>query len=371
VRETRSDRYRQAAAQRVSGRPSSAPSRSHSGRYRARRHQKERAPLLTRSRLRTLLAGLAVSTIFACLTFVNRSPLFAIRQVRVTGLVELMPDEAGDAQAAAELPSNTNFFHLNRRQLESEIESVPAVAAARISRRFPNRVEIVVTPRRPVAILAAGAARWEVDRGGVAIRPERPGQKLPEIDCASASNVAPGQRIDVPGVAGALSAASLCAAAPNGKPLGIAKIEVDQNGDMCLNMVDSVAIRFGQGDQLDTKLALVRRIYNERPDIGAEVETIDLRFPEAPACLTRGTAKHEREPRQPAAHSDAGAREHEPSIGPAGTAINNHLEPTSTGQQQLESNSKTGRRRRARSHRFESDAVRRGQLQPEQPEPRR
>jgi cell division septal protein FtsQ len=306
-------------------------------------------------------------------TFVNRSPLFAIRRVHVAGLAALLPEEAALARAAATLPAGTNFFHLDRAKLESALERVPAVAGARISRRFPNRVEIAITPRAPVAILACGESRWEVDRAGVAIRPERAGQRLPVIDCASPENVEAGRRIDVPGVAGALAAAVFCASTSHGKPLGIAKIEVDQNGDMCLNMVDSVAIRIGQNDQLDAKLALVRRIYDERPDIGAEVESIDLRFPEAPACLPRGTAKQGRESSQPATTDAAGARERDSTRGPKGTATDSHLEPISSGNTESAIDSPAGRSR-GHSHRSDSPdtgAERRRDPSAESPESRR
>jgi hypothetical protein len=371
MRETQADRYRQAAARRIAARPSCAPARSSTARYKARRHAKTHAPILTRSRLRTFVACLALAALYACVTFVNRSPLFAIRHVRITGLAALLPGEAAQAQAASVIPPGTNFFHLDRKKLETALKGVPALAEARISPRFPNSVDIVVTPREPVAVLAAGELRWEVDRSGVAIRPERSAEQLPEIACSSAANVAAGQRIDVPGVAGALSAAAFCASNAHGKPLSVAKIEVDQNGDMCLNMVDNVAIRIGQNDQLDTKLSLVRRIYNERPDIGAEVESIDLRFPEAPACLPRGTKKQGRDSSRASAAAAAGDPEHGPEADSAGTAINSYLEPTSSGDPEHADSERTGRQRRGRSQRADSHSERRDEPRVDLAEPRR
>jgi cell division septal protein FtsQ len=325
-------------------------------RYGTTREPKPHAPLLTRSRLRLIIAvAVAAATLF-CVTFVTRSPLFAIRGVRVTGLDRLLPDEAAEVRAASAIPAGTNFFRMSRGRLEAAVRRVPAVAGARISRRFPNRVGVEVAPRIPVSIVTTATGRWEVDAGGVAIRPATRDQKLPEIVCAALTSVSPGRRIDAPGVAGALAAARLTSPGARVKPLGIAKIEVDQSGDMCLNMCDSVAIRIGQAEQLETKLALVRRIYDERPDIGAEIESIDLRFPEAPACLPRGTTKHERESRKRAGADASAAREHDSAPSPTAGRMEIHPDQLSQGNSEPETDKPlgrggSGRSRRGRSHR--------------------
>jgi hypothetical protein len=52
-------------------------------------------------------------------------------------------------------------------------------------------------------------------------------------------------------------------------------------------MSDGIAIRLGTSDELDTKLALVEKIYRTQPDLAEKVEAIDLTAPEHPACLPR------------------------------------------------------------------------------------
>lgn len=301
-------------------------------RYRLRGRGGERQPLFTRFRFRLILAAVIAVALVFCVTVVTRSPLFSIRGVRITGLESLLPEEASAARNAAAGRPGTNLFRLNRSNLEAALKRVSAVGGAQVSRRFPNALDIAITPRIPVALLTSGSERWEVDRAGVAIRPARPSVKLPEIACAAGVTVTPGRRINVPGVAGAITAALITSRC---KPLGttkITKIEIDQNADMCLNMSDSVAIRIGQTDQLDTKLFLVRRIYDERPDIGAEVESIDLRFPESPACIPRGIGGHTRgskEPKPSAATLSSDSREHESMADPKRAAVGHQLNSAS------------------------------------------
>src|SRR5205807_10069928 len=80
------------------------------------------------------------------------------------------------------------------------------------------------------------------------------------------------------------------------------KIAVDQNAELCLNMHDGIQIRIGQIDDLSTKMKLAQRIYALSPQIASQVEAIDLRCPDAPACTPRqanSASKQRESPRSP------------------------------------------------------------------------
>jgi len=245
--------------------------------------------------MRVLLWGLAIAfaTASACLAY--RAPLFKVRHVEVTGLSKLLPEEVEQIRAAVAIVKNTSMVQIRSGKMEGILSRIPSVRSANVRRRLPDRVVVEILPRVPVAVLSSGAQRWELDSAGVAIRMARSDARLPEISYRSACLVSQGAQVSTPGVAEALAAVTFAA---HGKPLGIAKIEVDQNADICLNMMDKVAIRIGQNDKLAAKFALFRRIYDERPDIGADVESIDVRCPEAPACLPRGIVAHARESKE-------------------------------------------------------------------------
>ncbi len=67
------------------------------------------------------------------------------------------------------------------------------------------------------------------------------------------------------------------------------KITVEKNADICLNMNDGTLILMGQFEEMDAKIAQVRRIYAAAPDIGTKTDYIDLRCPQNPVCTPRTT----------------------------------------------------------------------------------
>jgi cell division septal protein FtsQ len=211
-----------------------------------------------------------------------------VRQVKVSGLSQLTPEEAAVTQASAVIPPHSNIIRARFEKTVRALSSLPWVASVTPHKHYPAGVEFAIIPRQAVALVTGAGGRWEVDGAGIAIRTARAGTRLPEITVPDTSGVHPGARIDVPGVSVALSAVSL---AHGSKPVPIVKIEVDQNADICLNMKDNVAIRLGAAEDIGAKLALVHRIYNDKPDIGTLVQSIDLRSPESPSCVPRAAAK--------------------------------------------------------------------------------
>jgi cell division septal protein FtsQ len=236
---------------------------------------------------RRILWLLAIALVLVGAAVVFMSPAFYVRHVRVEGLARLTPEEAAQTQACAAVPPGTNLFRAPAKQMVVALKKLSWVADAEAFRHPPGTLEVKITPRVPVAVLSAGTGQWELDAGGVVIRSARPGLNLPEIADANSPDVRPGQLVNRTAVVEAVSAVL-----PEGrqKPIPVTKIEVDQNEELCLNMRDRVVIRLGQIEDLPAKLALVHRIY-EDPEIGSKVEAIDLRCPEAPACVPRAAAK--------------------------------------------------------------------------------
>src|SRR5207244_2648255 len=93
---------------------------------------------------------------------------------------------------------------------------------------------------------------------------------------------------DAAGLAGAREVIAKCT--PRGGAR-ITNVQVDQRGELCLNMSDNLLIRLGQEDALPTKIDYIQRIYDDKPGIGSEVQSIDLRWPESPSCVLRSAGK--------------------------------------------------------------------------------
>jgi cell division protein FtsQ len=229
--------------------------------------------------------------------------MMQVRHVRLGGIAVLLPQEIEQTRSAATIDPHSNLFRLRLAALEKRLSALPWVARADAHRQFPNGVAVAITPRRSAAHLEADGQDWEIDSTGVIIRPLRPGATLPLVTCNGLAEAEPGARVDILGIAGALKVLSDCT--PKGG-VRIAKVVVDQTGELCLNMTDNVAIRLGQEEQLSTKIDYVHRIYDEKPGIGSEVESIDLRWPESPSCVLRGSKKPKADEPQRSTPLDAG-----------------------------------------------------------------
>jgi len=242
-------------------------------------------PLRTR-RLALWLLTLALGV--ECAAAVLTSPALDIREVRLTGLPELLPVESDATREAVVLDSRANIVRASTRTTAAPLARLPWVERVDVTKRPPNRLEVRIVARRPAAVLAASDGRWEVDERGVLIRPAARSAGLPVIALAGPAEAELGHSPRSSGAAAGVAAASL-ARVP--EPLHVRKIEVDPAGDLCLNMNDGVRIRLGQTEELSEKLALVRRIYKSNPTISADVQSIDLRCPEVPACAPRSAGE--------------------------------------------------------------------------------
>jgi len=212
------------------------------------------------------------------------SPWFYVRNVTISGLGQLASEEVRAAAAASTIPDKTSIIRAQTHAMELRLKRLPFVAEAHVSRRLPATLAVTITARKPIALLDNGSTRWEIDREGIPIREARPEMLLPMIVVASNQALTAGLRVSDDGVVGGINAFRLCR---NSLLSGVSKIDVDPDADLCLNMNDGVVIRLGQPEELQKKLALAERIYEERPDVAAEVEAIDLRCPDAPACTPR------------------------------------------------------------------------------------
>lgn len=142
-----------------------SPPRHESAAARARREQREtkRAEQRRVLRLRgALIAGvLIVVTVLSGAVY--RSQLFAIETVDVTGTSTLSVE---DVRSRVALPDDATLLRFPRAQIESDLETDPWIAHARVRRRFPSTLTIVIDERVPAALLDTGVTFWFVDGDG-------------------------------------------------------------------------------------------------------------------------------------------------------------------------------------------------------------
>jgi cell division protein FtsQ len=115
--------------------------------------------------LRPLLILVAVGSLLAVGGWVALwSSMFALRTVTIAGVARLTSSQV---VTRAGLPEGRSLLLIDPHAVAARVETLPAVATATVTRRWPHGIVITVSERRPVAAVA-GASRWYlVDIEGV------------------------------------------------------------------------------------------------------------------------------------------------------------------------------------------------------------
>ncbi len=110
-----------------------------------------------------LAAG--VATVVALVWLLWFSPLLAVRSVAVTGAT---PAQASAVRQAVRSAMGVPMLRLDTAALREAVQSLPGVAAATVSRRWPATLAVALDPRRAVAVIIDGSSYLLVSSDGVA-----------------------------------------------------------------------------------------------------------------------------------------------------------------------------------------------------------
>jgi cell division protein FtsQ len=247
------------------------------------------SPAQMRRMRRRALFALAFCLTLECVVATFTSPALTIKHIRVSGTDALPAAEADAILRAAALPRGCNWFRVPRARMMREIGQMAWVKSVTVEKRLPDDIRVRVIPRQPAAVAENGTQFAEVDIQGVPIRAARPERiaSLAHLVLPPSARLQYGDPIVDRAVREALRVLDNTA---NGQAVRIAKIEVDQSDNLCLNMSDRTPIRLGQAEDLDAKMEIVKRIYRNRPDIANSLAAIDLTCPAKPACISRKPA---------------------------------------------------------------------------------
>ena len=254
-------------------------------------HRPSAVRRVRRKVLITLYSVLAVEMIMTALF----APALHVRRVRVEGLNGLAPAEEAQVLSAVALAPKTNWLRAPIGRMEQRLRALPWIRTATVRRRVPNLIVADIAVRQPALLVQSGADQFELDTAGVPIRPARPGDtaQMPAVVLDRPRAIRPGVPLQDELV---LAAMQTYAAFRKQPGIHIAKIEVDQSDNICLNMQDGVVVQFGNTDAFDSKIALLQRIYAREPDIAQRLMAINLSCPTWPACTPRVASTSEAQP---------------------------------------------------------------------------
>jgi cell division protein FtsQ len=135
------------------------------------------------------------------------SPFFDLMDIRIQGNVIVARDEI---IALSGLRFGDNLMNVSTERAEEAINSLPYIKDAIVTRSFPNRVDVRVSERTPLALISGGDRYLVLDESGHCLTEVgvvgAESWTLPSIRCSDeAAAIWPGERTDDEGVLAALA----------------------------------------------------------------------------------------------------------------------------------------------------------------------
>jgi len=206
-----------------------------------------------RGRRHPLLVAALVPLVLATAAWVLwASPLLAVRTVQVDGVRTLTTAEV---RQAAEVRTGTPLLRVDVDAAAARVRRVPQVAAAQVSRGWPDRIVITVTERAPVAVVDQDGQQWLVDDGGVLFA---------TVSGAPPHGVVP---VDVPhpgpGDPATRAALAAVAALPGSLRPSVTAVHATTAQDVTLTLTDGTTVVWGDGGRPTQKAAALGAVLDQ------------------------------------------------------------------------------------------------------------
>lgn len=261
-------------------------------RFRARRHDVMRQRARRRRRLTMSVVALVLLAVAG--TALARSSLFAIDDVRVTGV---QGPEADLVRRAAALHPGDNLLTADLRGAAARVADLPWVRDATARRIPPSTVELQTSRRAPVVVVRLPDAAWLVDADGVVVAG---GSQEGLVEVTAPHSVVPGVGGEVRDAAlrNALTAHAELPAALRSR---VVRYEAPSARDLRLHLDGGIVVRFGVAEQVEAKARSVALLLEqlrlqadrraaaregEPESAPAEVTEVDVRAPGNPVLVT-------------------------------------------------------------------------------------
>ena len=211
-----------------------------------------------------MLVGLPVGAAI----WVARSPIFELREVKIGATRHVTTEEI--AAALTDLQGR-HVLGLRLAEVEALLADNPWVEGAGLRKELPDRVEIEVYERDPIALLRREEGLSYVDRSGFVIEPYDPAGP---VDLPLLS-VAPGARLDVDR---ALEVAAIFGRFAPGDAVGLSEIELLGLDDFRIHSAGLAFPVLVSGEEVKMQLEKLAELLPEISRRFPAVEAVDLRF---------------------------------------------------------------------------------------------
>jgi len=242
-------------------------------RVRARRIAVRRAE--GRRRLAVTVVLLAVAGLAAAVWALVHSPLLAVATIDVRGARLTNP---ATVRAVASSVDGDPLLTVDLGRLAEQVEALPWVDSATVTRQWPRSVRVAIVERVPAASLYQSDGTWSlVDAAGRILQsgPNQPAGLVPVV--AGGAVVPLGGQLEGWRRAAVEAAAHLAPALTT----GLASVTLDPEGGIVLALEGGGAVWLGDASDLATKQIQALGVLSALAD--APVGVIDVRVPAAPS----------------------------------------------------------------------------------------
>jgi cell division protein FtsQ len=234
-----------------------------------------RRPATPPHRRRGLFVGLALVVIALTAGLAARRVVtagyFEVGTPAVSGVAIVAPD----AVVQAANVGGRQVWQVDEARVRSAVEQLPGVRSARVSRSLPNRVTIAVEERLPAAVWRLGAVDLVVDEDGYVLDAPVMGG-MPAINHVDGvPGLGLGDRVDGDAVR---LATALVERLPAATGQRVSRFEYSSAGGLDAVTDRGVRVRFGDGRDVEYKLALWRAIAEQAKKEAISPSEVDLRF---------------------------------------------------------------------------------------------
>lgn len=209
------------------------------------------------------------------LYYVAASDAFAVTEVGVAGS-QLVPAAEIEQIAAV---TGLNIFWLREEEVGQRLQAIAAVHSAQVRAVLPNRLEVRIVERAPVAVWEKSGTSYLVDEAGRVLRATDQPVVLPTIRDTSARPIDPAGGVDGAALKTMFHLQQLL---PRAAALTPRDFEYSPETGVTVVADSGARVRFGRSEDLEWKVSALVAIRRELERQGQRPELIDLRFKDRP-----------------------------------------------------------------------------------------
>jgi cell division protein FtsQ len=231
-------------------------------------------------RLRWLIAGASAVGLVVLVLLLLHTPLFAARAITVTGAHPHTADAA--IVAASGLAHHPSLISVDTGGVAARVGALPYIASARVSRHWPDGVQIDVTERVPVVQMFGPATSWSVLDGHGRTLQVQPGRVagLIQFVAHTASGAVPPRPVgkSLPPVVS--SGLEVCRTLPPAFSAQVVQVTLAPDDTVGLSLNSGITVLLGTATDLQAKYEDVAAII-ARGTLQA-TSVIDVSVPQSP-----------------------------------------------------------------------------------------